>query len=267
MRPYPQYSDIFDNFDNSGSSLYNALQVQLQKRYTNGLSFLVSYSLSKMMSNTSSGFTSFASRALNKDNQAAEWSIDSNDQTHIVNVAATYELPLGKGRPFLNNKGIFTAVLGGWQISPLLSYGSGTPLQVTVPGDPLGNGTSNRPNVVSGVQQMFSYDNVYTGSPVLNAAAFSNPGNWAIGDEKRYLGSIRNQFQANENLALAKYFGIGEHVKFKIEMEYFNLFNRVIFSGGNCGIVTSLADPNFGKSINCQNNTPRQGQAHFAVTF
>ncbi len=63
LRPYPQftgnYGGIQNNFDDAGSSLYNAMQIQVEKRYTNGLSFLVSYNLSKMMSNTNSGFTSF----------------------------------------------------------------------------------------------------------------------------------------------------------------------------------------------------------------
>ena len=117
LRPYPQYSDIFDNFDMTGSSLYNAMQVSVEKRYTSGLSFLVSYNLSKMMSNTNSGFTSFASRALNKDNQKAEWSVDNNDETHMVSIAATYELPFGKGRPFMNRGGVVNAILGGGRLA------------------------------------------------------------------------------------------------------------------------------------------------------
>ncbi len=229
LRPYPQYADIFNNFDMNGSSFYNAMQVTVEKRYTNGLSFLVSYNLSKMMSNTSSGFTSFAARALNKDNQKSEWSIDNNDQTNMVNIAATYELPFGKGRPFMNRGGVVNAILGGWQISPLLTYATGTPLQVTVAGNPLGNGTSNRPNLVAGQPLQFSYANVYKGLPVLNAAAFSDPGPWAIGNEPRYVGSMRNPFEYNENIALAKYFPLGERVKLKLEIEYFNAFNRVLF--------------------------------------
>jgi hypothetical protein len=221
------------------------MQLQLQKRYTNGLSFLVSYNLSRMMSNTNSGFTSFASRSLNKDNQAAEWSIDNNDQTHIINIATTYELPFGKGRPFLNRGGIVNAIVGGWQISPLLTYATGTPLQVTVKGNPLGNGTANRPNVLPNVPLQFSYANVYQGLSVLNAAAFQDPGPWAIGNEKRYLSGIRNAFGYNENIAAAKYFSLGEHVRAKFEVEFFNVLNRVIFSGGNCSINTSLNDPNF----------------------
>ena len=264
LRPYPQFASIFNNFDMSGSALYNALQVQLQKRYTNGLSFLVSYNLSRMMSNTNSGFTSFASASLDKNNQKAEWSVDNNDQPEMVNIAATYELPFGKGRKYMSNANhIVDAALGGWQISPLLTYASGTPLQVTVPGDPLGNGTANRPNLVSGQTLQFSYANVYKGLPVLNAAAFSNPGNWAIGNEPRYVAAMRNPFNFNENVALAKYFAVTEKVKLKLEIEYFNALNRVLFGSPDTGLL----DTNFGKVINSQNNSPRQGQAHFEVRF
>lgn len=263
LRPYPQYADIFNNFDMNGSSLYNAMQLQLEKRYTSGLSFLVSYTLSRMMSNTNSGFTSFASRALNKDNQKSEWSIDNNDQTHIINIAGTYELPFGKGRPFLNRSGVANVILGGWQISPLLTYGSGTPQTVNVAGDPLGTGASNRPNIVAGVPQQFSYQNVYKGLPVFNSAAFTDPGPWAIGNEKRVDAGIRAPFQFNENIALAKYFPLGEKVKLKLEIEYFNALNRVVF----CSPNTSLNDPNFGRVINCQNNTPRQGQGYLGINW
>jgi hypothetical protein len=267
LLPYPQFASIFNNFDDNGSSLYNAMQVQVEKRISNGLSFLVAYSLSHMQSDTGSGFTSFASSSLNKNNQKSEWSVDGNDQPNVINIAATYELPFGKGRQFMNRGGVANAVLGGWQISPLLTYSTGTPLQVTVPGDPLGCAeptcTSNRPNVVAGVQEQFSYNNVYSGQPVLNAAAFSNPGVWAIGNEPRYLSSIRNPWGANENIALAKYFPLGEKVKIKLEIEYFNALNRVVFGGPD----TTLTDTNFGKVINSQANTQRQGQAHFEIRF
>ena len=128
LRPYPQFASIFNNFDDSGSALYNAMQIQLQKRYTNGLSFLVSYTLSHMQSNTNSGFTSFAAQSLNKDNQKSEWSVDNNDQPNIITIAATYELPFGKGKQFLHDANAFTnALVGGWQISPLLTYASRHP--------------------------------------------------------------------------------------------------------------------------------------------
>jgi hypothetical protein len=113
------------------------------------------------------------------------------------------------------------------------------------------------------VQQQFSYQNVYKGLPVFNKAAFSDPGPWAIGNEKRYLGSIRSPFKYNENVAVAKYFPVGERVKLKLEIEYFNVLNRVLFGAPN----TNLNDPNFGLVINSQDNKPRQGQGHLEIRF
>ncbi len=268
LLPYPQYSSIFNNFDDTGASLYNAMQIQVEKRYTNGLSFLVSYNLSRMMTNTGSGFSSFASASLNKNNLAAEWSVDGNDQPQMVNIAATYELPIGPGKKYLSKRNFVNSLVGGWQISPLLQYASGTPLQVNVAGNPLFNQVDtpgNRPNLVPGQTLQFSnYASlVKQGLPVLNAAAFSDPGLYAIGNEPRYVSSMRNQFNANENIAASKSFPIGEHVRAQLRMEFFNLFNRTVFGGPN----TNLEDPNFGKVINSQNNSGRQGQAHFVVSF
>ncbi len=268
LLPYPQYSSIFNNFNDTGMSLYNAMQIQVEKRYTNGLSFLVSYNLSKMMTNTGSGFSSFASASLNKNDLHAEWSVDGNDQPEMVNIAATYELPIGPGKAFLTKKNFINSILGGWQISPLLQYASGTPLEVTVAGNPLYNQVdtpSNRPNLVAG--QILEYGNyaslVQQGLPVLNKAAFSDPGLYAIGDEPRYVSGMRNPFNLNENIAASKSFPIGERVRAKFEMEFFNLFNRTIYGGPN----TNYEDPNFGKVINSQSNTGRQGQAHFVLSF
>jgi hypothetical protein len=134
---------------------------------------------------------------------------------------------------------------------------------VTVAGNPLGNGTANRPNVISGQTLQYSYNNVYKGASVLNAAAFNDPGQWAIGNEPRYVAGMRNPFNLNENIALAKYFPLGEKVKLKLEVEYFNAFNRVIFGGPD----TNLEDSNFGKVINSQSNSARQGQAYLEVRF
>lgn len=279
LRPYPQYTGgyggIQNNFDDNGSSFYNAMQIQLEKRYTNGLSFLVSYNLSRMMSNTNSGFTSFANSSLNKDNQKAEWTVDNNDQTNAINIAATYELPFGKGREFMNRGGVVNAVFGGWQISPLLTYSTGTPLYsgtggaVYVNGDPLGNSCApcNRANVVSYSNIMLSYQNVYKGLPVINAADFSDPGPWVLGNGPRVIGALRNPFNYNENIALAKYFPLGERVKLKLEIEYFNVLNRVVFGGPDLNFEDNTPGGTFGKVINSQSNTQRQGQGHLEIRW
>jgi hypothetical protein len=263
LLPYPQYAGIFNNFDDTGSALYNAAQIQLEKRYTNGLSFLVSYTLSKSLANTSSGFTSFTQTSLNKNNQAAEWGVSAADQPQLLNIAGTYELPIGPGKPILNRQDWVGKVLGGWQFSPLLQYQSGSPFgAIGAPGNPLGNGF-NRANLTSGAPIQLNYGNVYSGQPVFNTAAFTDPGLWVPGNQKANNTLLRSPAGLNENVALAKSFPLGEHVRAKLEIEYFNVLNRVIFGTPD----TSLTDSTFGRVINSQANTQRQGQAHFTISF
>ena len=258
------YSDINNNFDMNGKSLYNALQVSAEKRYGNGLGFLVSYTLGRSLSNTSSGFSSFANRAIDKANQAPEYTIDGSDQKHIVTLSGTYELPFGRGRPFLNHGGFVNQLVGGWQISPILTYSTGTPLGVSSNGDPLGSGGGNRANIVPGVQQQFDISNVYKGLPVLNPAAFAAPGTWVVGNSPRLLSTIRSPSGYNEDIAVAKNFPITESIRLKLEMEYFNALNRLIFGAPN---TTNINDANFGKIINSQANQRRQGQIHLTLYF
>lgn len=280
LLPYPQFNSIFNNFETSGSSLYNSLQTQVQKRFNNGVTFLVNYTLSRMMSNTNSGFTSFASTALNKFNQKAEWTIDNNDQTHVVNISGVYELPFGPGKPFLNHGGTMAKnLVGGWQISGILTYSSGTlagPNAITANGDPLGAGAGNRADIVPGTPLRVNWDNYHRGLPVFNVAAFSDPGQWTLGDSPRVIGALRNPRNENENIALGKHFYFGERVSAEIRMEFFNIFNRAQICGfGNTDTNVSDGAGSFGyDSIQspgvpapCQGNTPRHGQAFFKITF
>ena len=280
LLPYPQYNGIFNNFETSGSSLYNALQTQVQKRFKNGVTFLVNYSLSRMMSNTNSGFTSFASTALNKFNQKAEWTIDNNDQTHVLNISGVYELPIGPGKSFLNGGGtLMKNLVGGWQISGILTYASGTvagPNSITANGDPLGSGAGNRANVVSGIPVSVNWQNYHRGLPVFNVAAFSDPGQWTLGDAPRVIGALRNPFNENENISLGKHFYFGERVTAELRMEFFNIFNRAQICGfGNTDTNVSDGTGSFGFDniqspgvpAPCQGNTPRHGQAFFKITF
>jgi len=110
---------------------------------------------------------------------------------------------------------------------------------------------------------MFSYNNVYKGQPVINAADFNDPGPWVLGNANRVYSQLRNPWSLNENIALAKYFPLGERVKLKLEIEYFNVLNRVIFGGPNL----NFNDPNFGLVINSQANTQRQGQGFLEIRF
>jgi hypothetical protein len=278
LRPYPQYNGIFNNFSQTGVAYYNALQVQFQKRFSNGLSYLVNYTLSREMSNTDSGFPAFNSGAINEYNRKAEWALSSNDQTHVVNVTAVYELPIGPGKRFLHESDNIVAknIIGGWQISGWGTYSSGTPFGIGANGNPLQAG-GNRANVVPGVPISVNWNNYYTSlgpspQPIFTTAAFSNPGLWALGDAPR--NQLRYPFYKNENIALAKKFFFGERVNAELRMEFYNIFNRFVV--GNC-LDANVSDDNpitgngnFGLENPgqvCQGNSPRQGQAYFTVKF
>jgi hypothetical protein len=283
LLPYPQFNPsesaggLTNQFNMAGSSTYNALQTQVQKRFSNGLTFLVNYTLSKNMSNTDSGFSSFNSGALNGFNQKAEWSVSENDETHVVNISGVYELPIGPGKQFLNHGGtVMKNVLGGWQLSGLFTYASGLPITISAggnDGDPYLNGF-NRANYNPAIPLSVNWNNYYKGLPVFNTAAFSDPG-FTAGDEPRVLSNLRNPFQSNENFALAKKFFFGERVRAELRMEYANIFNRMQICGADTGVDDGV---NFGRvspttvngvvrSAPCQGNTPRQGQIFLKVNF
>jgi hypothetical protein len=282
LLPFPMYNPsascggLCNNFDMAGTAFYNALQVQTQKRFTNGLSFLVAYTLSRTMSNTDTGFSTFNFGALNKFNQKPEWTVASNDQTHSLTISSVYELPIGPGKPFLHRGGLVAKnILGGWQISGILSYASGKPQSVLdFNNDPFGNGF-NRANLLPGQHFDVDWHNYRLGLPIFNTAAFSEPG-FAMGNSQREIAGLRSAFSADESFALAKHFYFGERVSAELRMEFFNVLNR--FQTGydgplhNCTPDTTFSDgPGIFGLINggtpCQSNRPRQGQAFFKVQF
>jgi hypothetical protein len=280
LRPYPQYSSLQNNFDMTGTALYNGLQVQGQKRFSNGLSFLVAYTLSRTMSNTDTGFPTFNNNSLNKFNQKPEWSIASNDQTHLLNITGVYELPIGPGKRILNHGGTLAKnLVGGWQLSGNFSYASGQPFGIGASNDPLLNGF-NRANL-TGQPINLNWNNYYKGLPVFNPAAFADPGSFVPGTTLRNIAALRNPFQSNENIALAKKFFFGERVSAELRMEFFNILNRMQVCGGpNAGVNQTDTGVNHvgtfgldsasavgGPVSPCQGNTPRQGQAYFRISF
>ncbi len=266
--------NTLNNFDNNGTSTYNALQAELQKRFTNGLSFLLSYTFSRDMSLSDEGFSDFTPTGLNKFNQRGEYAVSSADQPHVVSLSGVYELPFGRGKQYFSGGSSFISrnLIGGWQVSGNFQYSSGTPFGIGAAGSPLLTG-GNRANINPGVPVHLVYKNYYKGLPVLNAAAYSDPGQFGVGDAAREESRLRNPFNENENITLAKKFSLGEGVQAELRMEYFNILNRLQVCGGpnadTSNIDTTVSDTStFGTELGpCQGNTPRQGQAYFRVNF
>lgn len=145
LRPFPQYGD-FNQEDNSftpdrtGNSTYHAMQLQLDKRISQGLSFLVSYSVSKNLTDADSsgpGVSGFTGTnefiGQNSYNRRAEKAVSELDTPQSLVASLFYELPVGRGKKYLNKGGVTEVVAGGWFVSAIGSYHSGNPTEVYGP--------------------------------------------------------------------------------------------------------------------------------------
>lgn len=281
---FPQFRGITNDFDTNGADKYNALQMSLRKRTGSGLTFLLSYTLSRYFTNTDSGFSTFNFRGLDPGNPRRDWSVGNNDQTHVISIAGTYELPIGRGKKLLNNANrILNNAIGGWSLSFVNSYQSGTPVQFTSCNGVfnctplLYTAGYNRPNIQNtnfNVNWHNYYNNLNGGStPIFNTSILSAPGAWTIGNAADLYNNFRNPWYNEEDISLGKKFFISERVNVEARFEFFNALNR--FNIGNC-MDTNVGDSNFGLStpgVPCQganqNGTvvPRQGQFKLQVNF
>ena len=275
LSPFPQYNEVFNNFDTTGVANYNGLQMSIEKRFSNGLSFLTSYTLSKTLTNADTAFATFAGFPVSKYNKFPEYVVSNNDVTNNSKVSGTYELPIGPGRRFVNNKGVAGQILGGIQIGFILQYVTGTPIGPTESNNnPLGcancaNRPDRNPNVkLSGTNytNLGTFANGISTRQIYNTAAFvSNSSNAipTLGTAYRNYSEVRNPGTYDEDVKVSKSFALGERVKFILEMNYFNVLNRVLFNGPD----NNVDDSNYGYVTSGQNNSPRQGQIGGRITF
>ena len=91
LRPFPQYSGVSGN-TLSGHSTYNALETSFEHRFSKGFYSSVSYTFSKLM-NAVAGWNVYG--------DLTEKVISGSDRPHILAISYIYELPFGKGKPFL----------------------------------------------------------------------------------------------------------------------------------------------------------------------
>ena len=277
---FPQFRGITNNFDTNGADKYNALQASLQKRTGNGLTFLVSYTLSRYLSNTDSGFSTFNFKGLDPQNPGRDWSVGNNDQTHVLTMAGEYELPLGPGKKYLNRGGLaMKNLVGGWKLAMINWYESGTPINITACNgvfncNPLAyTAGANPPNVLSGNFGL-NWGNYYknNNTPVFNTSNFSFAGAWTFGNGSTLYNRLRFPAFYDEDLSLKKQVFFTERISGEISMEYFNVLNRMtVGPGTGCGLGTNFGDSNFGVlggiNVPCQANSPRLGQAKFQIFF
>jgi hypothetical protein len=115
---------------NGGQFNYNALQVELRRRYTNGLSFAVNYNFQKILADTTQETQTNVDPFIDNANLRLNYARPDYDRTHTINANMNWELPFGKGRKFLNGGGVASMILGGFQMTNIINLSTGEPTSV-----------------------------------------------------------------------------------------------------------------------------------------
>jgi hypothetical protein len=153
LRPFPQYTGMTAFRKPHGFSIYHALTLRADKRFSSGLSFLASYTKSKLIDDVSQT-VSFLGPAGNKQDaydRRAERAVSTQDVPQRLVLSYVYELPIGRGKPFLKNVRSWSSwLVSGWQINGITTFQSGTPLVITSANNAFLFSPGQRPNNFSG---------------------------------------------------------------------------------------------------------------------
>lgn len=270
LRPYPQYAGITRPHQAEGHSTYHAYQMRVEKRFSDGLAFLISYTASKVLTDANSQLgVPFSVAVQDKFNRAAEKSIGANDYPHNLVMSYSYDLPIGPGKRWLNSGGLSGKIVGGWKVNGIQQYQSGAPMRVTINQPYPGTDIRVRPNVVAGAQKRSSvspgdYDpNDPSRNRWINAAAFSIPAFGTLGNATSDLPDLRTPAWLNEDFSIIKRTPINERVAIDFRTDFINAFNRVVFGGAQ----TNLNVPTTFGRLGAQINQPRTIQFGLKVHF
>lgn len=229
-RMYPGFSNI-SLTESSTHSVYNSLQISVMYRAIHGLTLQGAYTYSHEIDDTT-GDLNQLSDPFNRELDRASGDFD---RRHVAVFSYVYELPFFRN----SHHAAVKSILGGWELSGITMFETGTPLNITLSYDNLGlgGGTTSRPNVVSGV----SYPQ--TVNQWFNPGSFTAPAPLQFGDAGR--NSLYGPGRDNWNMSLFKAFQFSERARLEFRFESYNTFNHTQFNGVN----TTFGNSNFG-SVN-----------------
>ena len=104
LTPFPQFSYVFNNFEGSGTTYYQSGQIEVEKRFTNGLNFLAGYTLSRLWDNTSSGFRVLPRLLSTNTTRGLNGQFPVPTKQSTFKASGTYELPIGPGKDVLQQR-------------------------------------------------------------------------------------------------------------------------------------------------------------------
>ncbi len=234
-RPFPAFGSM-QTVGSNAASIYHALEVRLEKRFSSGLSFLSSYTYSKAIDDSSAEFNNDSDDNFPQDshNLPGERGLSNFDARHRWVLSYIYELPFGPKRKYWNQAtGVAGKLLEGWQVNGIWAFQSGQPYTPVIPfdnsntaefadrpdriGDPNAPGTAGGPACAQ----------THTPDCWVNPAAFAASAPGTFGNAGR--GSLIGPGLKSIDFSLFKntYFAETRMVQFRAE--FFNLANHPNF--------------------------------------
>jgi hypothetical protein len=258
-RPYPEFSGLQATSVGIVNSNYHAASLQLQRRFSRGLTYLSSYTFSKSIDTGSSIREHNGDPPIPQDayNTRGERGLSAFHELHRFVSSLLWEPPIGKGKQWLKAGGVPGYVLGEWQFGTILSVRSGSPYTLGYGTDSANVGWGGaRPNAVLGISQIPSSGR--DPQQFFNKAAFSAPAPFTYGMGRN---NMIGPEQVSLDFSAMKRFLMrweGHEVQFRFEA--FNLPNRP-----NFGLPDyTFLSPSFGR-ISSLNTTMRELQ--FALKY
>lgn len=292
-RPFPNWGIIFTRTAGA-SAYYNALQVEANKRFSNGLTFNSTYTWAKSLAdNLGPNATGFigetgGGRAADLYNRQAEYGDDYATRRHRSISTVVYELPFGKGRRFAKDiHPAANAVIGGWQMSAIFLAQTGpflTPFLGSNVVDPSGSGSGlsrnqhpdriGNGNISNKTQDQWFDVNAFVCpglatrvagncrigiNPARDAAPIGRFGNAGV-------GIITGPGTINLSLGVNKAFYLTERVKLEAGASFTNVENRVNLADPQMNITSTA----FGRITSARSSElggSRTGQVSMRLSF
>ncbi len=244
-KPYPLLGTVPVN-DTEGSSIYHGLHALVERHMARGVLFTGAYTWSHAIDNSPAGFDSDYRYGGNVVDPFQWWTKErANSNLDVRNrfvFNALYELPFGRGRTFGSNwNTVEDSLIGGWEISPIVTLASGFPFDVICQ---YCYSPSTRPNLIGPLQQTknpFEWFNVQSfmevptdagGVPIAPGTSPRNP----------FTGPATKRI----DLSIGKTFTFTERVKGKFTADFFNLFNTPQFNTPNGNLDSASICPSSG---------------------
>ncbi len=267
--------------DNAFSN-YNALQVEVRKRFSKGLTFNFNYAWSHSLTDRYNKNVDNISNFSTLRNRAMDRGPSPFDIRHVVQVFGTYDLPFGKGRRFAIGNSVLDTLAGGWTIGSIFRFQTGLPFklsggQLTVNQQDAGVNAKVSASELQDSVGVFRFGNpfVYFINPRIigtdgraNTSVLTPAG--TPGEFGSFIFLYGPRF-VSDDLSIAKQLPvIGERLRMEIRAEMVNVFNHPIFqvpTGGTFGInAINISSTAFGRAT-VTTSVPRQVQFRLRFVF